>query len=180
VPRGSQLKSCAIQLTENERTFPEDDVIVSKTDLKGRITYVNQTFMDVSGYTEEELLGKPHNIIRHPEMPRCVFKLMWDTLEARREIFAYVNNLCKNGDHYWVFAHVTPSFDASGRSVGYHSNRRVPERRAVELFDGLYRDLKKEEFKHPDPKRSMEAGGALLQRLLADKKTTFDEFVFSL
>ncbi len=174
------MKSCAIQLSDNERTFPEDDVIVSKTDLKGKITYVNQTFIDVSGFSQEELLGKPHNIIRHPDMPRCVFKLMWDTLEARREIFAYVKNLCKNGDYYWVFAHVTPSFDAAGHSVGYHSNRRLPERQAVDLFDGLYRGLKAEELKHPDPKRSMEAGGALLQKLIADKKTTYDEFVFSL
>jgi PAS domain S-box-containing protein len=169
-----------IQLTNHERTFPEDDVIVSKTDLKGKITYVNRTFIGVSGYSEEELLDQPHNIIRHPDMPRCVFKLMWDTLESRHEIFAYVINLSKNGDHYWVFAHVTPSFDPSGRAVGYHSNRRVPDRRGVDLFADVYRQLKNEEMKHSDPKRGMEAGGQLLQRMMSEKNTSYDEFVFSL
>ncbi len=174
------MRPSVLQLTNHERTFPEDDIIVSKTDLKGIITYVNQTFIDVSGYSEDELLGQPHNIIRHPDMPRCVFKLMWDTLEAKQEIFAYVKNLSKNRDHYWVFAHVTPSFDISGRAVGYHSNRRVPDRRGVELFDNIYRQLRGEEMKHSDPKRGMEAAGQLLQRLLTEKNTTYDEFVFAI
>ncbi len=168
------------QLTHRERTFAEDDVIVSKTDLKGKITYVNRTFIQVSGFSEEELLGQPHNIIRNPQMPRCVFKLLWNTLEARREIFAYVNNLARNGDNYWVFAHVTPSFDASGRVIGYHSNRRVPERRAVNFFESVYRQLLAEENKHADPKRGMEAGGELLRQMMSEKNTTYDEFVFSL
>ncbi len=174
------MRSSVLHLTNHERTFAEDDVIVSKTDLKGKITYVNRTFVDVSGYSEEELLDQPHNIIRHPDMPRCVFKLMWDVLEAKKEIFAYVKNLSKNGDHYWVFAHVTPSFDASGRPVGYHSNRRVPERRAVDLFDNVYRQLRNEEMKHSDLKRGMEAGGQLLQSMMSEKNSTYDEFVFSL
>lgn len=174
------MRPSVLQVTNHERTFPEDDIIVSKTDLKGIITYVNQTFIDVSGYSEDELLGQPHNIIRHPDMPRCVFKLMWDTLEAKQEIFAYVKNLSKNRDHYWVFAHVTPSFDISGRAVGYHSNRRVPDRRGVELFDNIYRQLRGEEMKHSDPKRGMEAAGQLLQRLLTEKSTTYDEFVFAI
>ena len=174
------MRPSVLQLTNHERTFPEDDIIVSKTDLKGIITYVNQTFIDVSGYSEDELLGQPHNIIRHPDMPRCVFKLMWDTLEAKQEIFAYVKNLSKNRDHYWVFAHVTPSFDISGRAVGYHSNRRVPDRRGVELFDNIYRQLRGEEMKHSDPKRGMEAAGQLLQRLLTEKNTTYDEFIFAI
>jgi PAS domain S-box-containing protein len=174
------LRPATVQLTKHERTFPEDDVIVSKTDLKGKITYVNRTFIQVSGYSEEELLGQPHNIIRHPDMPRCVFKLMWDTLEAKQEIFAYVVNLSKNGDHYWVFAHVTPSFDAAGQAVGYHSNRRVPDRRGVELFEDVYRRLRSEETKHANPQQGMEAAGKLLQRMMSEKKTTYDEFVFNL
>lgn len=87
-----------------ERRFGEDELIVTKTDLKGRITYCNEVFVRMSGYTEQECLGEPHNIIRHPDMPRCVFKLLWDTIQGGQEIFAYVLNLSKNGDHYWVLA----------------------------------------------------------------------------
>lgn len=119
-------------VTGVEKSFGKDEIIVSKTDLKGRITYVNRVFMSVAGYEEDELLGEPHSLIRHPDMPRCVFKLLWDTIQAKNEIFAYVINRCKNGDHYWVHAHVTPNFDAQGAVVGYHSNRRVPDRRIVE------------------------------------------------
>ena len=89
-----------IKPTGVERFFDDDDIIVSKTDLKGKITYANRVFSQVSGYTEPELIGQPHNLIRHPDMPRCVFKLLWDTVQDGREIFAYVVNLCKGGDHY--------------------------------------------------------------------------------
>ncbi|MBT3307547.1 MAG: PAS domain S-box protein [Alphaproteobacteria bacterium] len=79
-------------LTGVERFFEDDEIIVSKTDLKGRVTYANRVFLRLAGYTEQEVLGQPHSIIRHPEMPRCVFKLLWDTLEDGKEIFAYVIN----------------------------------------------------------------------------------------
>ena len=111
-------------LTGVERTFGDDEIIVSKTDTKGRITYANRVFQQVAGYTEDELLGKAHSIVRHPDMPRCVFKFLWDTIGAGNEVFAYVLNKAKNGDHYWVFAHVTPTFDDHGRIISYHSNRR--------------------------------------------------------
>src|SRR5580704_8741733 len=99
------MKHSAVRPTGRERTFPEDEIIASKTDVKGVITYANRTFMEVSLYSEEELLGQPHSIVRHPDMPRCVFKLLWDTIQKGDEIFAYVKNMCKNGDFYWVFAH---------------------------------------------------------------------------
>ncbi|MEO1982112.1 MAG: PAS domain-containing protein, partial [Fuerstiella sp.] len=134
-----------VKPTGRERTFREDEIIVSKTDLKGIITYTNQVFARVAGYSEQELLGQPHNLIRHPDMPRCVFKLLWDTISQGNEIFAYVINLCRNGDHYWVLAHVTPSFDAAGKITGYHSSRRVPERAAVDKAIPIYELLLKEE-----------------------------------
>jgi len=162
-----------------ERFFPEDEIIVSKTDLKGHITYANQTFLDIAGYTEEELLGKPHSIIRHPDMPRCVFKLLWDTLGARREIFAYVKNMAKNGDHYWVFAHVTPTFDERNQVIGYHSSRRVPDRPQVELFEGVYRHLLEEERRHGDWRAGMEAAGKMLLEIVASKGMEYEEFIFS-
>lgn len=163
-----------------ERSFGEDEIIVSKTDLTGRITYANEVFLRVSGYTEKEALGAPHSMIRHPEMPRSVFQLLWDRLRAGKEIFAYVVNMAKNGDHYWVFAHVTPSFDESGRIVGYHSNRRAPERTAVEKARGLYEVVLAEERKHSSPQRQVEAGLALVTKTLADAGISYDEFVFSL
>ncbi len=169
-----------VQPTGRERSFEEYEIIVSKTDLKGRITYANDIFCRVAGYSETEVLGQPHSIIRHPDMPRCVFKLLWDTVEAGHEIFAYVVNLCKNGDHYWVFAHVTPTFDEGGNIVGYHSNRRVPERRAVEQIKQIYALLKKEEDSFSDRRKGMESAFQTLVKYLGDRKIAYDEFVFSL
>jgi PAS domain S-box-containing protein len=89
-----------VRPTGRESPFNDEEIIVSKTDQHGRITYANDVFARVSGYELVELLGKPHSIIRHPAMPRCVFKLVWDTLKAGDEIFGYVLNLARNGDHY--------------------------------------------------------------------------------
>jgi PAS domain S-box-containing protein len=170
----------AAEPTANERTFAEDDIIVSKTDEKGRITYANDVFLDVALYTEAEVLGQPHSMVRHPDMPRCVFKVLWDTIQARKEIFAYVKNMAKNGDFYWVFAHVTPSFDANRNVIGFHSNRRCPRRDAIAKIEPVYRQLVTEENRHPDRKVGMEASGAMLAQTLIDAGVDYDEFVFSL
>lgn len=163
-----------------EISFAENDIIVSKTDLRGVMTYVNDVFVRVSGYSEAELLGQPHNLIRHPGMPRCVFSLLWQTVQAGQEIFAYVINQAKNGDAYWVFAHVTPSYDGEGRHVGYHSNRRVPYADALPAVRSLYADLLREEQKHANPKEAAAAGVARLTSLLKSQNVSYGEFVFSL
>jgi PAS domain S-box-containing protein len=167
-------------LTGVERTFGVDEIIVSKTDLKGRITYANRVFQRVAGYSESELLGQAHSIVRHPLMPRCVFKYLWDTIAAKREVFAYVLNRCKNGDEYWVFAHVTPSFDASGNIISYHSSRRVPSRPALDVVRPLYSMLLAEERKHHLPRDQWAASLPLLINLLKSKNVSYDELIFSI
>jgi len=174
------MKEQTIRSTAVERTFEEDEIIVSKTDLKGIITYANRTFLNVAMYTEDEILGKPHSIVRHPDMPRCVFKLLWDTLEGGNEIFAYVKNMAKNGAFYWVFAHVTPTFDPSRNIVGYHSNRRKPDRNQVQIVEELYRKLKQEEARHSDWKKGMAAATEILLQTVAATKMQYDEFVLSI
>jgi PAS domain S-box-containing protein len=167
--------------TDIEVFFDPDDIIVSKTDVKGRITYANQTFCQVAGYTEAELLGQQHNIIRHPDMPRAVFKLLWDVILDGREIFAYVKNLAKSGAYYWVFAHVTPSFDRNGRIVAFHSSRRVPDRRILETtIIPLYAAVLQEERRHRNGQASLAASFALVLDHLKSKNMTYDEFIFSL
>lgn len=167
--------------TGTERFFDPSEIIVSKTDLKGRITYANKTFIDVSGFAEADLIGAPHSILRHPDMPRCVFKLLWDTLAAGHEIFAYVDNLTKTGDHYWVFAHITPSFTSDGEVLGYHSSRRVPERSILEgTIIPLYRSLHAEEQRHADRKAGLAKSTSMLTDLLAEKGMGYDELIFSL
>lgn len=163
-----------------ERKLGEDEIIVSKTDLKGRITYGNEVFVRISGFEEETLLGAPHSILRHPDMPRAVFKLLWDTIAAGEEIFAYVVNLSRNGDHYWVFAHVTPSFDARGKIVGYHSNRRMPRPEALAKVRPLYAALLAAERAEKDRRLGLERSSELLHRTLKDAGMAYDEFVFSL
>ncbi|CAA7616730.1 PAS domain-containing protein [Magnetospirillum sp. UT-4] len=168
------------EVTRVERTFRDDELIVSKTDPKGRITYCNDVFLSISGFREAELLGQPHNIIRHPDMPRTIFKLLWETLEQGREIFAYVVNRCKNGDHYWVLAHVAPDRGPDGTVTGFHSNRRTPDPAALEVIRPLYARLLAEETRHGDRKAGLEAGFAMLQALLADKGLSYDQFVLGL
>ncbi len=174
------MRKQAIPPSGREVTFGENEIIVSKTDLKGKLTYANAVFQRVSGYTEAELLGQPHNLVRHPAMPAVVFKLLWDTIQEGREIFAYVLNQAKNGDEYWVFAHVTPSFDRSGRIIGYHSNRRVPYPDALAKVKALYAKLLAEERRHPNLHSGIDASGRLLADVLKQSGQTYDEFVFDL
>jgi len=169
-----------VQPSGMESLLGEENIIVSKTDLQGRITYANRTFLEISGYTEAELLGAPHNLIRHPDMPRCVFKYLWDTIRAGNEVFAYVVNLAKNGNHYWVLAHVTPSFDKNGEISGYHSNRRAPNREVLPKVQELYRELLSTEQRHSNPKDGMNASLQQLLDILGSSNLTYDQFVWSL
>lgn len=163
-----------------ERTFRDDQIIVSKTDLKGRLTYVNSLFVEISGYTEPELLGQPHNVIRHPDMPRSVFALLWERIRSGEEIFCYVQNLSADGAHYWVLAHVTPTFDTAGRIIGYHSNRRTVSRRSIEHIQELYGRIAAEEARHTTPQEAVNAGRRVLEEALASAGQTYDEYVWTL
>lgn len=163
-----------------ERTFGDDEILVSKTDTKGIIRYANGVFLRVSGYPENELLGQPHNIVRHPDMPRSIFRAMWDTIEAGDEIFAYVLNLAADGAHYWVYAHVTPTFGPRGDIIGYHSNRRLPDRRALDEVTPIYDRLLAVERGQTSTPAAVDAGTAALRDLLGERDQTYDEFVWSL
>ncbi|GAA6210591.1 PAS domain-containing protein [Hyphomicrobiales bacterium 4NK60-0047b] len=166
-----------ITLTGVEQTFADNELIVSKTDPKGRLTYCNDIFLQISGYTEQECLGQPHNMIRHPHMPRCIFGLLWETIQEGNEIFAYVVNRCKNGDHYWVNAHVTPSKNKAGEILGFHSNRRTPDQRILnEIIKPLYKDLLAEEQRHTNRKTGLQASTDMVQNILKSKSLEYDEF----
>lgn len=174
------MRPSTVTPTGEERTFGRDEIIVSKTDARGVLTYANDVFIRVSAYSEEELVGRPHNVIRHPDMPRCVFSLLWDTIQRGDEIFAYVVNLARDGAHYWVLAHVTPTFDARGAITGYHSNRRVPDRGAVAEVSELYAELCRIEAGHQHPKAAIEAGSSRLSQVLADRRQNYEEYVWDI
>lgn len=163
-----------------ERPFTDDEIIVSKTDLKGRLTYVNDVFVRVSAFDEADLIGEPHNIIRHPDMPGAVFKLLWDSLQRGEEVFAYIVNLARDGGHYWVLAHVTPTRGADGQVIGYHSNRRTASAGARAVVEPLYATLLAEERRHSKRTDAVAASAELLSRHLAGLGQSYDEFVWSL
>jgi PAS domain S-box-containing protein len=172
------MKRTQIIPTGREQTFGREEIIVSKTDLKGIITYGNDVFLRVAGYTEEEILGAPHSILRHPDMPRVVFALLWETIQSGKEIFAYVKNLARNGDYYWVLAHVTPTF-SDGRIVGYHSMRRWPDPRIVSKFEPIYAELLAIEQRAPDKRSGIEQARSALVAKLGALGTTWDALMFS-
>lgn len=168
-------------LTGHERTFDPSDIIVTKTDLKGRITYANRVFLNISQLELGGTLEQPHSLIRHPNMPRTVFKLLWERIEAGKEIFAYVVNRAMNGDHYWVFAHVTPSFSESGQVNGYHSNRRVPDRRVInDTIRPLYDELCAIEQRSGGRKDGLQGAYDALHEKLKNRGLDYDRFIFSL
>ena len=155
-----------------ELVMKEDDFIVSKTDLKGRITYANKIFMQMAEYSEEELLGKPHNIIRHKEMPRVVFKLLWDRIQNNEEVFAYVINKSAKGNYYWVYANVTASCDKNGKIIGYYSVRRKPNPKALEIIKPLYKKMLEAEARG-----GIQASKKILDDLLFEEGVSYDELI---
>lgn len=165
--------------TNTEVQLADGEFIVSKTDTKGRITYCNRTFMRIAGYSEKELLHSQHNIVRHPDMPRGVFRFLWDTIASGQEFFGYVKNLTADGSYYWVFANVTPDYDRDGQLKGYYSVRRKPKASAIAAVEPLYREMLNIEQRagsKDGPNQSIR----YLQDKLAELNTGYEEFVLGL
>lgn len=151
----------------------ENDFIVSKTDLKGRLTYCNQIFMDIAEYKEEELLGKPHNILRHPDMPKAIFKYLWEEISQKREVFAFVINRTKEGNEYWVYANITATLDHRGNITDYYSVRRRANQKALDVIIPIYRKMLEVEKRE---------GVMASQKILNDilKGVNYNEFIISI
>lgn len=171
------MKNKQIVPSSVEKKMRPDDFIVSKADTKGRLTYGNPIFFEFSGWTEREAIGLQHNFIRHPDMPRTIFHLLWTSIQQGGEVHAYIKNLSKCGAFYWVFANVTPDFDVRNEIVGYFSVRRAPKPSAVAMIETLYRDMLAAERK-AGPAWAIAAGTEILTDTL--KSTSYEEFVLSL
>ena len=169
------MKKPHITPTNKETILKDGEFIVSKTDLKSRILYGNEYFISISGWSEEEILGQPHNILRHPDVPQVAFKILYELLENGEEFFGFVKNIKKDGGYYWVFANITPSFNANGQTIGYHSVRRKPIEGFKKVIEPLYKtslDLEK----NGGVNKSYEA----VQNLLKEKHLTFNELTLGI
>lgn len=159
--------------TDNEIKLSTKRYIVSKTDPKGIIEYGNDYFVEISGYSEAELLGQPHSIVRHPDMPKVVFKMMWDRIKAGRNIMAVVKNLAKNGSYYWVVTEFEPKIDTITNEVlSYTAFRKAAPQKAIDAMTPIYQKLLEIE-----KTGGMEASEKYLRGFLEENKTTYDEFI---
>jgi len=169
----------SITPTQVEHKMGADDFIVSKTDLKGRITYANRIFMKLGQYPLESLLNTQHNIVRHPGMPRGVFKMLWETLKQGDEFFGFIKNMCANGDYYWVFANVTADLNVNGQLQGYYSVRRQPPESALAIIKPVYQEMLSIE-KRLGSKEGPDKSIAYLNQVLDEKSISYQEFALSL
>jgi len=157
------------------KNLNQEDFIVSKTDTKGNITYVNKSFIDMSEYSKEELIGKPHKVIRHPDMPKVVFKILWDKIKKGEEVFAFVINATKDKNEYWVFANITPSYNNNDEIIGYYSARRQINTNKLKAIKELYAKLKQEESI-----KGISGSEKLLNNILQEKGVSYNEFITSI
>ncbi len=158
---------------DKEKVLDPKRYIVSKTDPKGIITYGNDYFVEISGYTEAELIGKPHNIIRHPDMPKVVFKLMWERIKKGENIVALVKNLAKDGSYYWVVTDFEAKMDPlTNEPISYTAFRKAAPKSAVEAIEPIYKKLVEIE-----QTSGIEGSEAYLKGLLEEKGKTYDEFI---
>ncbi len=157
---------------DREIILDETKIIMSKTDKKGIIEYANQYFMSISGYDEWELMGEPQNVIRHPDMPQIVFKLLWDRLDDGKNIHALVKNLTKDGSFYWVITNFDIQYNEQGEIIAYFSRRKKPPRYAIEAITPIYKKLLELEREG-----GMNASGAFLVNFLTESALTYDEFI---
>ena len=147
--------------------------IVSKTDAKGIIEYGNDYFVEISGYKESELMGKPHNIVRHPDMPKVAFKLMWERISKGGNFVAIVKNMAKDGRYYWVFTEFEPKVDALSNEIkGYTAFRKAAPQKAIDAITPIYKKLLEIE-----KEGGVEASEKYLKGFLEENRTTYDEFI---
>ncbi|SEG30842.1 PAS domain-containing protein [Marinobacterium lutimaris] len=173
------LEMLFVATSNQEVTFDNDELIVSKTDLKGKITYANRVFMRVSNFSEPALLGQPHNIIRHEDMPRGVFYGLWKSVNAGREFFGFVKNRTADDNYYWVFANITPDYH-DNKLIGFYSVRRCAPAAAKEAAMGLYRQMlaiEKSKGKAEGPRASWDW---LMEQCRAAGYPSYEEFIISL
>ena len=169
------MKKPKVQPIEKEYFLKPEDFIVSKTDTKSKILYENEIFIQISGWEEKELLGAPHNILRHPDMPRCAFKILYDHIQNSKEWFGYVKNLRKDGAYYWVYANISPTYDHNGKLIGYYSVRRKPRDGFKSIIEPLYKQLLQIESSS-----GMEGGVNAVNELLAYKNMSFNEVMINI
>lgn len=168
-----------IQPTSEELVMRAGEFIVSKTDLKGQITYGNRTFMEFAGHPERDLIGAPHNIIRHPDMPRGVFHLLWRTIKSGDEMFAYVKNMSATGAYYWAFANISPVVDGQDSVIGYCSVRRKPSSSAIQTLIPLYREMSSIEQKNRS-KDVVNESVEFFTNFLKERAMSYEEFILSI
>ena len=170
------MKPRTITPTDQERILPADRYILSTSDLSGRITSVNDLFIEFSGHPENDLLATQHNIVRHPDMPRAVYSIMWDAIKDGDEFSGYIKNISKDGGFYWVYAHVLPITDAEGDLTGYRSVRHHASRTAIAKVAALYAEMLAAE-KAAGPQDAIGAGLAVLRRHLAAAGMGYEQFI---
>ena len=161
----------SVIINSEEHILSNVDIIVSKSDANGDITYANPIFFKLSGYTKAQLTRKPHSIIRHPDMPKIVFKYLWDTIQKGEDVYAFVKNLSKDGGFYWVFAHIHIATNPDGSLRNYVSTRKVMSTKAREIIEPLYAKLLTAE-----KDGGMEASLALLLDFLEENNTNIEHF----
>lgn len=169
-----------INPTNQELTFSEDQILVSKTDTEGVITYCNDEFLNVSRYKESELIGQTHNIVRHPDMPQVIFMLLWSTIKSNREFNGYIKNLASDGGYYWVFANITASYSANNELLGYYSVRRKPDDNKLNYIKNLYLELLEIEEQSSSTGDAIKNSKHKLDSVLNGRELGYDEFVFSI
>jgi PAS domain S-box-containing protein len=159
--------------SDREVDWNKNKVLLSKTDTKGTILYANEDFIDVSGYDEFELIGQPHNIIRHPDMPKVIFKFLWDSIKSSKNIHAIIKNMSKTGRYYWVITDFKIVADSDGEIVGYFGTRKsVPEDVIVKFIEPLYKKLL-----HIEEASGMSASEEYLIGFLEERKKTYNEYI---
>ena len=129
----------------DEEVLFDGGVMITETDTAGIITYANRKFREMTVYTKEELIGSPHHINRHPDMPSAAFEEMWDTIKSGEYWEGYVKNMRKDGKYYWVIVWIKPKFDENGNIVGYIAGRKVPDRNMIKRVEEQYKKMKEEE-----------------------------------
>ena len=162
-----------LELKDEQIELSSKRYIVSRTDRKGIITYGNDYFIEISGYEEDELIGHPHNIIRHPDMPKIAFKLMWDRIKDGKNFIALVKNLAKDGRYYWVVTDFEPKIDPiTNEIVSYTAFRKAAPKKAIEEIEPIYAKLLELE-----KEVGVEASEEYFRTFLDEKKTTYDDFI---